>query len=66
LGDGTNTLFWCDPWLDKVFMKGRFSHFFRLADNKTVVVADMFTLDWGRAARLGNDGEDCWHGRKNK
>lgn len=63
MGDDTNTLFWCDPWLDGGHPKDRFSRFFTLADNKMMIVVYMFSLGWGRVVRLENGDDVCWLGR---
>jgi len=44
VGVETNTLFWCDPWLDRGVSVDRISHLFVLANNKMAIVEDMFRL----------------------
>lgn len=47
MGDGNNTLFWWDPWIDGVMLKNTFSRLFDLSINKMVTVAEMYALGWG-------------------
>jgi hypothetical protein len=46
VGDGTNTLFWTDPWLDGIPFSVRFGRLFDLAVTKPSSVAEMFSLGW--------------------
>lgn len=48
VGDGRNTLFWEDPWLDGVPLAVSFSRLFELTERKLVTVEEMFYLGWGR------------------
>ncbi|XP_024636485.1 uncharacterized protein [Medicago truncatula] len=47
VGDGAQTLFWWDPWIDVLVMKNSFSRLFDLATNKLVTVAEMYSSGWG-------------------
>ncbi|CAJ2632329.1 unnamed protein product [Trifolium pratense] len=47
VGDGSDTLFWTDPWLDGISLRERFGRLFELAVTKSRSVADMFALGWG-------------------
>ncbi|GAU29337.1 hypothetical protein TSUD_227080 [Trifolium subterraneum] len=47
VGDGRNTLFWKDNWLDDGPVERSFSRLYALAENKLVTVADMCDLGWG-------------------
>lgn len=46
-------------------MKDRFSNLFDVVDKKLATMSNMFSLGWGRMVRFGNDGGDCWLGRRN-
>ncbi|GAU41596.1 hypothetical protein TSUD_196650 [Trifolium subterraneum] len=64
VGDGSNTFFWTDPWVDGTPLCERFRRLFDLAVNKSDHVADMFQLGWG----IGGDacgGDLCGRGRRN-
>ncbi|GAU33269.1 hypothetical protein TSUD_279430 [Trifolium subterraneum] len=52
VGDGSDTFFWTDPWLDGSPLSERFGRLFDLAENKSVLVAEMFSL--------GDHTSDCW------
>ncbi|CAJ2635027.1 unnamed protein product [Trifolium pratense] len=47
VGDGSDTLFWTDPWLDGISLRQRFGRLFALAQTKSCSVAKMFALGWG-------------------
>ncbi|MCI12202.1 putative non-LTR retroelement reverse transcriptase, partial [Trifolium medium] len=47
VGDGSDTLFWTDPWLDETPLCERFGRLFALAETKSLTVAEMFSLGWG-------------------
>ncbi|CAJ2658361.1 unnamed protein product [Trifolium pratense] len=47
VGDGSDTLFWTDPWLDGVSLRERFGRLFVLAETKSLSVAEMYALGWG-------------------
>ncbi|PNX58434.1 DNA-directed RNA polymerase, partial [Trifolium pratense] len=57
VGDGSDTLFWTDPWLDGSSLRERFGRLFELAETKSRTVAEMFHLGWGA------DGE-AWEWRR--
>ncbi|CAJ2631371.1 uncharacterized protein LOC123893952 [Trifolium pratense] len=42
VGDGSDTLFWTDPWLDGVSLRERFGRLFMLAETKFLSVAEMW------------------------
>ncbi|GAU51172.1 hypothetical protein TSUD_412070 [Trifolium subterraneum] len=47
VGNGADTLFWSDPWLEGVPLCVRFRRLFDLAVNQSISVADMWELGWG-------------------
>jgi len=47
VGDGAQTLFWWDPWIDGLVLKNSFSRLFDLATNKMTTVAEMYSFGWG-------------------
>ncbi|CAJ2642357.1 unnamed protein product [Trifolium pratense] len=47
VGDGLDTLFWTDPWLDGISLRERFGRLFELAETKSRSVVEMFALGWG-------------------
>ncbi|PNX64457.1 ribonuclease H, partial [Trifolium pratense] len=47
VGDGSDTLFWTDPWLDGTPLCERFGRLFALAETKSHTVAEMFSFGWG-------------------
>ncbi|MCI26088.1 receptor-like kinase, partial [Trifolium medium] len=47
VGDGSDTLFWTDPWVDGTPLCERFGSLFVLAETKLRTVAEMFSLGWG-------------------
>ncbi|PNX55797.1 receptor-like kinase, partial [Trifolium pratense] len=47
VGDGSDTFFWTDPWVDGTSMQERFGRLFDLAENKSASVAEMFMQGWG-------------------
>ncbi|CAJ2636044.1 unnamed protein product [Trifolium pratense] len=47
VGDGSDTLFWTDPWLDETPLCERFGRLYVLSETKSFTVAEMFTLGWG-------------------
>ncbi|GAU28621.1 hypothetical protein TSUD_55650 [Trifolium subterraneum] len=57
VGDGSDTFFWTDPWVDGTPLCERFRRLFDLAVNKSDSVADMFQLGWGI-------GGDAWVWRR--
>ncbi|XP_045815654.1 uncharacterized protein LOC123908955 [Trifolium pratense] len=58
VGDGSDTLFWTDPWLDGIPLRERFGRLFSLAETKSRSVAEMFDSGWGRDQTL-----DRWQWR---
>ncbi|GAU27940.1 hypothetical protein TSUD_146550 [Trifolium subterraneum] len=47
VGDGTDTLFWSDPWVDGIPLGRRFRCLFDLAETQLCSVAEMTSLGWG-------------------
>ncbi|GAU47037.1 hypothetical protein TSUD_239950 [Trifolium subterraneum] len=47
VGDGSDTFFWTDPWLDGIPLCECFRRLFDLAENKSVLVAEMSLVGWG-------------------
>ncbi|CAJ2667239.1 unnamed protein product [Trifolium pratense] len=47
VGDGSDTLFWTDPWVDETPLCERFGRLFALSETKLRTVAEMFSLGWG-------------------
>ena len=47
VGDGVSTLFWVDPWLEGKPLCSLFPRLYELAENKLVMVAEMFARGWG-------------------
>ncbi|GAU44846.1 hypothetical protein TSUD_400470 [Trifolium subterraneum] len=47
VGNGRETLFWLDPWLEECRLQRSFCRLYDLAENKSVSVADMFEVGWG-------------------
>ncbi|CAJ2635537.1 unnamed protein product [Trifolium pratense] len=47
VGDGFDTFFWTDPWVDGTSLWERFGRLFDLAENKSATVAEMFMHGWG-------------------
>ncbi|PNX84965.1 receptor-like kinase [Trifolium pratense] len=47
VGDGSDTLFWIDPWLGETPLRERFGRLLALAETKQCTVAEMFSLGWG-------------------
>jgi len=64
VGDENSTLFWIDPWLDGLPLKGSFRRLYELADNKLATVEDMFSMGWGWMVRRGSGVSSCSLGRK--
>jgi hypothetical protein len=44
--DGSDTLFWFDPWLGGIPLCERFGRLFNLAETKSSTVAKMYSLGW--------------------
>ncbi|MCI48435.1 putative non-LTR retroelement reverse transcriptase related protein, partial [Trifolium medium] len=53
VGDGSDTFFWTDPWVDETPLCERFGRLFDLVENKSASVAVMFSLGWGQEGRRG-------------
>ncbi|GAU37415.1 hypothetical protein TSUD_361200 [Trifolium subterraneum] len=60
VGDGSDTFFWTDPWLDGTPLRERFGRLFDLAENKSVLVAEMFSLGWGAVGEAWDHTPDSW------
>ncbi|XP_045797575.1 uncharacterized protein LOC123891718 [Trifolium pratense] len=58
VGDGSDTLFWIDPWLDGISLRERFGRLFELTMTKSRSVAKMFALGWGQMGGRGSGGGD--------
>ncbi|GAU21280.1 hypothetical protein TSUD_286900 [Trifolium subterraneum] len=57
VGNGADTSFWSDPWLDGVPLCVRYRRLFNLATNQSLSVAEMCELGWGRG-----DGSSAMRG----
>jgi hypothetical protein len=57
VGDGTETLFPWDQWLDGMILKSSFSCLFDLTNNKMAIVTEMCSLEWG-------EGGEAWKWRR--
>ncbi|GAU38822.1 hypothetical protein TSUD_356730 [Trifolium subterraneum] len=51
VGDGSDTFFWTDPWVDGTTLCERFGRLFDLAEAKSASVAEMFAAWVGRWQR---------------
>ncbi|KAK2440573.1 hypothetical protein QL285_011971 [Trifolium repens] len=67
VGDGVETFFLTDPWLDGSHLCERFGRMFDLAANKSCSIVEMYSLGWevGGGARLAVTvvsvgGGDVW------
>jgi hypothetical protein len=47
VGDGSDTYFWTDPWMDGIPLYERVGRLVDLAETKSHLVAEMFHLGWG-------------------
>jgi hypothetical protein len=56
VGDGSDTLFWTDPWLDGIPLCVQFGRLYDLAETKQRTVAEMSLLGWGAEGGLGCGG----------
>jgi len=45
VGDGTKTSFWYDRWIGEVPLCDRFCQLFDLTENKSLSVANLFSVD---------------------
>ncbi|PNY15039.1 cysteine-rich receptor-like protein kinase, partial [Trifolium pratense] len=57
VGDGSDTFYWTDLWVDGVPLCERFGRLFQLAETKSRTVAEMFALGWG-------EGGEAWEWRR--
>ncbi|MCH99721.1 kinesin-like protein, partial [Trifolium medium] len=57
VGDGSDTLFWTDPWLVDSPLCVRFGRLFELTENKAATVAEMSLLGWGVGGQAWGLGE---------
>ncbi|CAJ2678024.1 unnamed protein product [Trifolium pratense] len=57
VGDGSDTFFWTDPWVDGISLRERYGRLFDLAENKSASVADMFMRGW-------EAGGEAWEWRR--
>ncbi|GAU51229.1 hypothetical protein TSUD_136260 [Trifolium subterraneum] len=57
VGDGRNTSFWLEPWLDDGPLQWSFSRLFELSENKEATVADMIVAGSGV-------GGEAWQWRR--
>ncbi|CAJ2644534.1 unnamed protein product [Trifolium pratense] len=57
VGDGSDTFFWTDPWVDGTSLRDRYGRLFDLAENKSATVAEMFMRGWGA-------GGEAWEWRR--
>ncbi|PNX74295.1 cysteine-rich receptor-like protein kinase, partial [Trifolium pratense] len=64
VGDGSDTLFWIDPWLDGISLRERFGRLFELTTTKSRSVVKMFALGWGAYGGRGSGGGICGCGRR--
>lgn len=53
IGDGNNTLFWWDPWIDGVVLKNTFSRLFSLKWQRWL---KCMLLDGRKRVKLGDEG----------
>ena len=64
VGDGTDTLFWSDPWVGGIPLCERFGRLYDLATSKSRTVAEMYASGWEAGGRRGRGGDSCGHGRR--
>ncbi|CAJ2638568.1 unnamed protein product [Trifolium pratense] len=57
VGDGSDTFFWTDPWVDGIPLCQRFGRLFELAETKSCTVAGMYASGWG-------EGGEAWVWRR--
>ncbi|CAJ2669290.1 unnamed protein product [Trifolium pratense] len=57
VGDGSDTFFWTDPWVDGTSLRERYERLFDLAVNKSASVAEMFMRGW-------EAGGEAWEWRR--
>ena len=59
VGDGTQTLFWWDPWIDDIVLKKKLVAFLILLLIKWHQWLKCFRLGGGRRVKLGSGGVGC-------
>ena len=66
VGDGAETLFWSHRWIGGARLSVRFHHLFDFAENKSITVANLFSMGlardgegWSWRRRLWT-WEECW------
>ncbi|XP_045797738.1 uncharacterized protein LOC123891913 [Trifolium pratense] len=60
VGDGSDTLFWTDPWVDESPLCEQFGRLFALSETKLRTVAEMFSLGWGMDGAAWAQFSDRW------
>ncbi|GAU14317.1 hypothetical protein TSUD_308770 [Trifolium subterraneum] len=60
VGDGSNTFFWTDPWVEGIPLCERFGRLFDLSENKGQTVVEMFSLGWGVAGEVWQWRRQLW------
>ncbi|GAU27978.1 hypothetical protein TSUD_373730 [Trifolium subterraneum] len=53
VGDGQDTLFWVDPWVEGGPLARSFGRLYALAENNLTTVSEMFSLGWGVGGEAG-------------
>ncbi|PNX81962.1 cytochrome p450, partial [Trifolium pratense] len=61
VGDGSDTLFWTDSWMDGTPLCERFGRLFALVETKSHTVAEMFSLGWGMDGAAWVQTSHMWH-----
>jgi hypothetical protein len=64
VGDGTDTLFWSDPWVGGIPLCERFGRLYDLVTSKSRTVAEMYASGWEVEGRRGRGGNSCGRGRR--
>jgi hypothetical protein len=65
VGDGSDNLFWTDPWVDGIPLCERFGRLFVLAETKRCTVAEMSLLGWRVDGEAGTEPEKMVKGGEN-
>ncbi|GAU45353.1 hypothetical protein TSUD_84760 [Trifolium subterraneum] len=60
VGDGSDTFFWTDPWVDGIPLCERFGRLYALAETKLCTVAEMSSLGWGGGGEAWAQSSDRW------
>ncbi|PNX86922.1 cytochrome p450 [Trifolium pratense] len=60
VGDESGTYFWTGPWVDRTHLCERYKRLFDLAENKSTLVAVMFSLGWRQEGRRGCGSANRW------